>query len=99
MTGPAELNRPMKFGPGNRKVYVDHNNEALQAENDANGNAIFIGRAPVGTLVTAAEWQIQSIAYDANNSVTSITWPQNADANATENYQFVWNDRATQTFS
>lgn len=60
------------------------------AENDASGNAIYIGRAAPGTLASAAGWQIKKITYDGNNSMTESRW-----ADLTPAFTKVWDDRAT----
>ncbi|MDX1532834.1 MAG: hypothetical protein R3230_01355 [Nitrosopumilaceae archaeon] len=95
-----KLNRPLKFGEQDRRQLLSLDSEvALRCENDANGNPIYVGRAKPGVLVGETKWQIQSIAWDANNSVTSVTWPQNASGNACSDYIFEWDERASYTFS
>lgn len=97
-SGP--INRPFKYGESDRREFIVQDSEvALRAENDANGNPIYIGRAKVGITNGEVKWQIQSLAWDANNSVTSVTWPQNSEGNASANYEFEWDERANYTFS
>lgn len=97
---PARVNRPFKFGPNDRREFIVYNSEqALQAQNDANGNPIYLGRARAGTPTSEAKWQIQFITWDANQSVTSVEWPQNALGNASTEYEFEWDERASYTFS
>lgn len=89
------INRPFKFGEKDRRLFIVQNSEvALQAENDANGNPIFIGRAKVGTLKSEAKWEIVFITYDVNQGVISMEWPENDLGNNSAEYEFVWNDRA-----
>lgn len=96
----STINRPFKFGPNDRREFIVEDGEvALQAENDANGNPIYLGRAKVGTATSDNKWQIRAIAYDANQGVTDVTWPENAANIASSNYEFVWDDRATYTYS
>lgn len=96
----ATINRPFKFGEKDRREFIVEDGEvALRAENDANGNPIYLGRAKVGTLTSEVKWQIRAIAYDANQGVTSVTWPQNAAGLASSNYEFEWDERATYTYS
>lgn len=96
----GEINRPQEWGPGNRRSYIASDGEvSLRAQNDGNGNAIYIGRAKVGTLESEAKWQVSYQEYDGNNAVTLRTWPQNALGNASSNYEFVWTDRAGYTYS
>ena len=96
----ARINRPFKFGERDRREFIVQDSEvAFRAQNDANGNPIYVGRAIRGTLVSQDKWQIQFITYDANDAVTSITWPQNSLLNASSEYEFVWDDRAAYTYS
>lgn len=100
MAGAQETNRPQQFGPNNQKMYIHTDGEvALRAQNDGSGNAIYIGRAKVGTLTSESKWQISYQEYDGNNSITLRTWPQDANGNASNAYAFEWDDRATYTFS
>lgn len=93
-------NRPFKFGAHDRKEFIVQDSEvALRAQNDANGNPIYIGRAKVGTATSESKWQIQFLTWDANESVTSVTWPQNSLGNPSSQYEFEWDDRATYTYS
>jgi len=55
---------------------------------------VYIGRARPGALVSAAEWQIRKITYDANYNVTAIQF-----AAGVNDYTKVWNDRATYTYA
>jgi len=96
----AAQNRPFKFGAADRREFIVQDSEvALQAQNDGDGNPIYLGRAKVGTLTSEAKWQIRLIAYDANQGVTSVTWPQNDEGNASSDFEFEWDDRATYTYS
>lgn len=93
-------NRPYKFGQNDRREYIVQNSEvALRCENDANGNVIYVGRAKVGTATSDDMWQIVYLTYDGNNAVTSATWPQNDEGIASSAYEYVWDDRATYTYS
>ncbi len=93
-------NRPFKYGARDRKEYIVTNGEvAIRAQNDANGNALYIGRAKVGALTSAAVWQISFHAYDGNDALTSQTWAQNDEGNASAEYEFVYDDRTGLTYS
>jgi len=95
-----KLNRPSGFGAENRRELISQDSEvAFRSQNDASGNPIYLGRAKAGVLTSAAKWQIQYLTYDASDSITSIEWPQNADGNASTEYEFVWDDRLTLTYS
>lgn len=96
----AVINRPFKFGPNDKREFIVQDSEvALQVQNDGNGNPIYIGRAKPGTATSEEKWQIQFLTWDANNSITSLEWPQDASGNPTANYEFVWDDRATYTYA
>ena len=75
-------------------VYSRDQGLTQRIEYDANNNAIYIGRAQPGTASSAASWQISKMTYDANNNMTLLAW-----AGGSDNFEFVWNDRATYTYS
>jgi hypothetical protein len=70
----------------------------IRCENDANGNPLYIGRAKVGVAEDEPMWQIAFHAYDGNDSLTFKKWPENSDGNASAEYEFVWDDRASYTY-
>lgn len=83
--------RPFKFGDRDRRELIVQDSEvALRAINDTNGSPIFLGRAIIGTTESEQKWQIRKILYDSNCGVTSVTWPQNDESNASADYEFVW---------
>lgn len=93
-------NRPLKYGMKDRREFIVQDSEVeLRAENDGNGNPIYLGRAKAGVAESEASWQIRFIQYDGNQGVTSITWPENDLGNPSTEYEFSWTDRATYTFS
>lgn len=53
----------------------------------------YVGKAPAGTLVSAALWQVKKLVFAADGGVTTTM----ADGDAT--FSNVWNDRATLTYS
>ena len=61
---------------------------------DANGNLIFQGIAKISTAQTAPGWKIKKFTYDVNNNLTDV---QYADGN--DNFDNIWNNRATHTYS
>lgn len=62
----------------------------MRAENDANGNAIYVGHAKAGSATSDSVWLIRKFTYDANDAATRAQI-----ANNTLGFKFVWNDRAT----
>lgn len=93
-------NRPFKFGANDRREFIVQDSEvAMRMQNDGNGNPIYVGRAKVGTTTGVTKWQIQFLTYDGNNSVTSVTWPQNSEGNASTDYEFEWDERLSYVYS
>lgn len=62
-------------------------------------NLIYKGLARPGTSTSASSWQIAKLAYDGSNNLTSITWPQNTYGASSNDYIFVWDNRAGYTYS
>lgn len=86
-------NRPFKFGDRDRRELIVQDSEvALRAINDSSGNVIFLGRALIGTVNADPKWQIRKLQYDSSDSVTSVTWPQNSEGNASADYEFQWSE-------
>lgn len=73
--------------------------EAFRGEYDANDNLIYKGVARPGAVTSLPQWQISKLNYDANDNLISIEWPQNAPGVPSTTYDFVWDDRATYTYS
>lgn len=62
-------------------------------------NLIYRGFARPGSAEGSLVWQIALCAYDGSNNLTSITWPEDANGNASTEYEFSWTSRATYTYS
>lgn len=93
-------NRPFKFGPSDRREFIVHDCEVeIRAENDADGNVVYLGFAKVGVEDDEEKWQISFHTWDANNSLLTKTWPENDLGNPSTEYEFSWDLRATYTFS
>ncbi len=100
MSNKSTINRPFKFGMNDRREFIVEDSEvALRAVNDANGNPTYYARAKVGSDTSVAVWQIRHITYDVNQGVTSVTWPEDAEGIASEDYEFVWDDYLTYVYS
>jgi len=63
-------------------------------EFDINNNPIYIGRAAISSLTSAAVWQIRKIDFDVSNNPLSIKW-----ADGDDNYDNVWDNRAALTYT
>lgn len=62
----------------------------MQVENDASGNAIYVGYAKAGSATSAGVWVIKKFTYDVNNAVT-----RSQIANNNLAFKHVWDDRAS----
>lgn len=62
-------------------------------------NLIYKGFSRPGILESNAAWQIAKLAYDGNNNLISITWPQDSNGKASNDYEFVWTNRTSYTYS
>lgn len=78
--------------PGNI-IRASLSHQATQIEYDGSNNPIFVGNAIPGSPTASAVWRIMKITYVGTNP-TVIQWP-----NGTNQYLFVWNDRASLTYS
>jgi hypothetical protein len=96
----ALQNRPFKFGPKDRVEFIVYNSETMiLCENDADGNCIYLGRAKVGSATNEAVWQISYHTYDASGSLTAKLWPINPSGAESTEYEFMWDSRASYTYS
>ena len=59
---------------------------------EVDSTTTYIGLANIGTLTSAASWQIRKIGV--SGTVTTFTW-----ADGDENYDNVWNDRVSLSYS
>jgi len=66
---------------------------AERVEYDANGNAIYVGRALPGVAEDEAGWQIMSQTFDGSNRLVARRF-----AEADNGFGFVWADRATYVY-
>lgn len=81
-----------------RVIPSTYDNLAFQGEYSGS-NLIYAGWARPGALTSAAVWQISKLAYDGAGNILSITWPENEYGEASNEYQFIWDDRASYTYS
>lgn len=84
---------------GDRNNQLTENAVEFRIDYLGGTNPIYIGRAVIPSATSAANWQIRKLAYDVNNNPTSQTFPQDANGNASVAYDFVWDSRATYTYS
>ena len=82
---------PMIFDVTKLNPTIDHTFVfEKQVENDASGNAIYVGYARPGTATSATAWFITKQAYDGNNAITS-----QKIANDSPGFKYAWTSRAT----
>jgi len=92
-------NRPLGYlDAQNRLIYDSVDDLAFRGEYDGSNNLIYKGFARPGSPTSNDVWQIAKLTYDGSNNITSIIWPQNALGNASNDYVFEWDDRATYTY-
>lgn len=61
-------------------------------------NIEYAGFARPGAAEDEAVWQIMFFEYDGNNLI-SVKYPEDDDDIASSDFIFVWDDRATYTYS
>jgi len=75
-------NRPFKYGPNDRREFIVQDSEvAFRAENNGDGNPIYVGRAKIGTLDADDKWQICFIEYDGVLEELKNKNPRNENGN------------------
>lgn len=89
----------IKQDANGRDIQDSSDDLAFQGDYLAGQNLIYSGFARPGSLTSAAVWQISKHAYDGNNNITSTTWPQAANGSCSSEYEFIWDNRASITFS
>jgi len=85
----------MPRGSANDLIYQAKFEKKFRAELDANGNYLYVGYAMPGTSESDPKWQIRKITYDATytNTPIAVDW-----ANGNDNFDKVWNNRASYSY-
>lgn len=65
-----------------------------QAFDYSGDNVVYQGWAVPGTAKSTAGWRICKLTYDGSSHVTDIQW-----AGAGEQFKWIWNDRASLSYS
>ena len=89
----------IKVDANGRDIQDSSSDMAFRGDYVAGTNLIYSGFARPGALEASLVWQISFHTYDGNDNITSTTWPENASGNASSDYAFSWDDRATYTYS
>lgn len=74
------------------KVVSDFSGDFTTYIDEASATVTYVGKAPIGTATSASGWQIKKI--ETASTVTSILY---ADSN--NNYDNVWDNRASLTYA
>jgi hypothetical protein len=98
LTNPAN-NPYVKQDSNGRDIQDSSDDLAFRGEYDGASNLIYQGFARPGAPTSSAVWQISKHTYDGSNNITSTIWPENANGNVTSEYYYVWDDRASYTYS
>lgn len=86
--------------PSNTGVFnYSQGNYIVRVDYDGNSNAIYQGWATPGTATSEAKWRLIKNTYDGSNRFTGSGFPQDANGNASCGFAFVWDNRASATYS
>lgn len=66
---------------------------------DDNSNAQYQAWAMPGTADSEGKWRIIKNAYDASNRFTGSGFAQDANGNASCGFAFIWDNRASYSYS
>lgn len=69
-------------------------NFILRQDFDASGNSTYVGWAQPGTLTSDSRWRILRQTFNGSNQMTATAFPGGSPA-----FAFVWDNRATYSFS
>ena len=70
-----------------------YNEWKVRIANDANGDPEYVGEAQPGTATSSSHWRIKKITY-SNRKATQVNW-----ASGTKEFDKVWDNRTTYTYS
>ncbi len=79
-------------GVGLQRANAD--NLATQLDYDGGANPIYIGLATPGTATSTARWLIKKLTFDGSDNPTAIKF-----ANGSPNFDQIWDDRASISYS
>jgi YD repeat-containing protein len=96
----TNFNQPiLKRDAQNNVCQSSYGEVAFQGDYVMGTNLIYKGLGRPGTSTSASGWQISKLAYDGNNNITSVTWPQATNGAASSEFNFTWANRASYTYS
>jgi hypothetical protein len=93
-------NQPILQQDANQNVIQESYLSGMKFVGEYTGtNLIYRGYARPGVATSEAKWQICKMTYDGDDNVTNIDWPEADNGSASSEFIFVWDDRASYTFS
>ena len=75
-----------------------YDEKTFRGEYDVSNNLIYAGFALPGADTSVRVWQLKKLTYDGSNNLLTIVWPE-YNNQATIEYNFAWDDRASYTYS
>lgn len=79
-------------GSGLQRLNAD--NLVTKLDYDGGTNPVYIGLATPGTATSEAKWLIRKLTFDGSNNPTDIQF-----ATGTPNYDQIWDNRASLSYS
>lgn len=79
----------------NQNSYLD---ESYAADVGGGSDPLYEGWARPGTATNATGWKICKNTFSGSTK-TRVEWPQNSFNKASNDYEFVWDNRASYTYS
>lgn len=99
MTTPTTQYRPLGALDANARLnqnsYLD---ESYVADLNGGSDKIYEGWARPGTATSSTGWKIVKNTYSTNIK-TRTQYPQNSFSKASNDYEFIWDNRAALTYS
>jgi hypothetical protein len=77
----------------------DTENCSFLADYVGGTSIIYKGYAKAGSFSFEDKWQIAKINYDGNGNILSIQWPVNSSGRSSSDFKFIWDNRATYSYS
>ncbi len=80
--------------------FLFQNCMSMAGDNNSTVNLVYVGFAKPGALEASAVWQIRKLTYDLNGNVIRVQWPTDGTTvEPTNQFRYIWNNRATLTYS
>ena len=78
----------------------ENQKKLVYAVNALSGNTVlyYIMFSAPNAKTSEAAWQIQKMTYDANDNITLVQFPRNADGNSSASFAFIADSYASYTY-